>query len=160
MNKKSVKQFVEESLDEFLAEHGFELYDVDFVKEGKDYILRVLVDKLANELGEEQYISTDDCEIVSRYLSEILDKEDPIEQNYYLEVSSPGMDRELKKDKDFERYAGKLVDVKFYKKIDNQKEITATLVSKKSDSLILEDNGIEKEIPMNNIAKVSLTVIF
>lgn len=159
MNKKGVKQFVEQAIDEFLATNGFELYDVDFVKEGRDYFLRVQIDKLPNEAGE-QYISTDDCELVSRYLSDILDAEDPIDQNYYLEVSSPGMDRELKKDKDFEKYAGQSVDVKLYQKIDNQKEITATLVSKDDDYLNLENNGVEIKIPMKDIAKVNLTVIF
>lgn len=159
MNKKGVKQFVEQAIDEFLATNGFELYDVDFVKEGRDYFLRVQIDKLPNESGE-QYISTDDCELVSRYLSDILDAEDPIEQNYYLEVSSPGMDRELKRDKDFEKYAGQSVDVKLYQKIDNQKEITATLVSKDDDYLNLENNGVEIKIPMKDIAKVNLTVIF
>ena len=89
-----------------------------------------------------------------------MDAEDPIEQNYYLEVSSPGMDRELKKDKDFEKYAGQSVDVKLYQKIDNQKEITATLVSKDDDYLNLENNGVEIKIPMKDIAKVNLTVIF
>lgn len=159
MNKKGVKQFVEQAIDKFLATNGFELYDVEFVKEGRDYFLRVQIDKLPNESGE-QYISTDDCELVSRYLSDILDAEDPIEQNYYLEVSSPGMDRELKKDKDFEKYAGQSVDVKLYQKIDNQKEITATLVSKDDDYLNLENNGVEIKIPMKDIAKVNLTVIF
>lgn len=160
MNKKGIKQFVEEYMKEFLEQQGFELYDVDFVKEGKDYFLRVFIDKLSAESGEEQYVSTDDCEAVSRYLSEILDREDPIEQNYYLEVSSPGIDRELKKDSDFEKYVGKIVDVKFYQKIDGQKGMTAKLIAKNGEDLILEENNNEIKISMKNIAKVNLAVVF
>lgn len=160
MNKNGIKQLVQEELERFLPENGFELYDVDFVKEGKDYFLRVLVDKKKSASGELQYMSTDDCEIVSRYLSKVLDEKDPIEQNYYLEVSSPGLDRELKKDEHFERYAGESVDVKLYQKWNGKKEITATLLSKNSENLILKEDGEKFEIPMKNIAKISLTVVF
>ena len=75
----------------FLEESGLELYNVEFVKEGRDWFLRVYIDKLSP--SEEEYVSTDDCEKVSRFLSDQLDRLDLIEQNYYLEVSSPGMDR-------------------------------------------------------------------
>ncbi|MBR1993470.1 MAG: ribosome maturation factor RimP, partial [Firmicutes bacterium] len=71
---------------DFLAAEGYELYNIEFVKEGKDWFLRVYVDMASGE----GYIGTEDCEKVSRFLSEKLDEEDPIEQNYYLEVSSPG----------------------------------------------------------------------
>ena len=101
MAKKKITEIVEEITAEFLAENGLELYNSEFVKEGKDWFLRLYIDRLTGEdtaeaeEENEQYVSTDDCEKVSRYLSDELDRLDPIEQNYYLEVSSPGLDREL-----------------------------------------------------------------
>ena len=93
MAKKKIKDIVAEELEDFLKENGYELYNVEFVKEGKDWFLRVYIDKVpaADAPEEENYISTDDCETISRYLSERLDETDPIPQNYYLEVSSPGL---------------------------------------------------------------------
>lgn len=121
MAKNNIKETVEEILSEFLRLEGYELYNVQYVKEGKDWFLRVTIDKLH---GENQYIGTEDCEKVSRYLSEKLDESDPIAQNYYLEVSSPGMDRELLKKEHFERYMGRIVDVSLYKGIDGNKVLT------------------------------------
>ena len=99
MAKKKITEIVEEITAEFLAENGLELYNSEFVKEGKDWFLRLYIDRLPDEdtseaeEENEQYVSTDDCEKVSRYLSDELDRLDPIEQNYYLEVSSPRLDR-------------------------------------------------------------------
>ena len=91
--KVKVTDLVEEIAAPFLEENGLELYHTEFLKEGRDWFLRVYIDK--KEGQEEEYVSTDDCEKVSRFLSDELDRIDPIEQNYYLEVSSPGLDREL-----------------------------------------------------------------
>ena len=123
MAKKKITEVVAELLSGYLEEQGMELYNVEFVKEAKDWFLRVFIDKLPGE-AEEQYISTDDCEMVSRYLSEKLDEVDPIEQNYYLEVSSPGLDRILLREKDFIRFAGHPVEVNLYKSIDGKKHYT------------------------------------
>lgn len=87
MAKKKIKELVEEISAGFMAENGLEIYNVEFIKEAKDWFLRVYIDK--REGSEEEYVSTEDCEKVSRFLSEELDRLDPIEQNYYLEVSSP-----------------------------------------------------------------------
>jgi len=156
-----IKEQVDEILKNFLEENGLELYNVEFVKEVKDWFLRVYVDKKPAHEGpiaeeEETYISTDECEMVSRFLSAKLDELDPIEQNYYLEVSSPGMDRPLLKDQDFIRYAGRLVDVKLYKGLDGKKEYEGRLVSKSSDKLVLDT----VEIPMELVSKVRLAVVF
>ena len=86
MAKIRIKELVAEELAGFLGENGLELYNVEFIKEGKDWFLRVYIDRTDDSSGG---ISTDDCEKVSRYLSARLDELDPIEQNYYLEVSSP-----------------------------------------------------------------------
>lgn len=159
MAKVKIKDLVEELLNPFLEENGLELYNIEFVKEAKEWFLRVYVDKL--EGSEEEYISTDDCELVSRYLSERLDESDPIEQNYYLEVSSPGMDRVLLKEKDFIRYAGKQVEVNLYQAIEGKKMLTGELVGIIDENLvIIDEKSNRKEIPMNKVAKTKLAVIF
>ena len=93
MAKKKITEIVAEELDGFLRENGYELYNIEFVKEASDRILRVYIDWKQD--GEVRYIGTDDCEKVSRYLSKRLDELDPIEGSYLLEVSSPGIDRTL-----------------------------------------------------------------
>lgn len=159
MAKVKVKDLVEGLLAPFLSENDLELYNVEYVKEVKDWFLRVYIDK--NENSCEEYISTDDCEKVSRYLSEKLDEQDPIEQNYYLEVSSPGMDRVLLKEKDFARYAGKQVEVNLYQAVDGKKNLTGELVGIINDNLvIIDDKSNHIEIPMGKVAKTKLAVIF
>lgn len=159
MAKVKIKDLVEELLNPFLNENGLELYNVEFVKEAKEWFLRVYIDKV--EGSEEEYISTDDCELVSRFLSEKLDESDPIEQNYYLEISSPGMDRVLLKEKDFIRYAGKQVEVNLYQAIDGKKMLTGELVGMIDENLVIIDEKINrKEIPMSKVAKTKLAVIF
>jgi len=93
MAKKNITEIVTDELRGFLSENGYKLYNIEFVKEAKDYILRVYIDRAQG--GEGKYIGTDDCEKVSRYLSRRLDELDPIEKSYILEVSSPGIDRAL-----------------------------------------------------------------
>lgn len=158
MAKVKIKDFVEELVTPFLSEHGMELYNVEFVKEAKDWFLRVYIDK--EEGSENEFISTEDCELVSRFLSEKLDESDPIEQNYYLEVSSPGMDRVLLKEKDFVRYAGKQVDVNLYQGINGKKTLTGELVGITENKLIIMDENGRLEIPMEKVAKTRLAVIF
>ncbi|MBE5935979.1 MAG: ribosome maturation factor RimP [Lachnospiraceae bacterium] len=102
--------------------NNFELVDVEFIKEAGTYYLRIYIDK-------EGGITIDDCEIVSRALSDKLDEKDFIEESYILEVSSPGVGRPLKKDKDFARSIGEEVDVKLFKPIEKQKEFTGILES-------------------------------
>ncbi len=101
-------------MQDILKEAECELFDLEFVKEGHNYFLRIFIDKDGG-------VSIDDCEFVSRRLEKILDVEDPIEQPYILEVSSPGIERPLKKDSDYEKYKGSLVDIKLYKPINRQK---------------------------------------
>ena len=118
MAKVRIKELLNDYLTEFLDENGLELYNSEFKKEGKERYLRVYIDKKAAGLGSceggigGEYVSTEDCEKVSRVLSEYLDRDDPISGNYILEVSSPGLDRRLFEPKDYERFAGDIVDVK------------------------------------------------
>ena len=125
--------------------------------------MRVYID-LASREG---YVGTEDCEKVSRFLSEQLDNSDPIEQNYYLEVSSPGMDRPLLKPEHFERYLGEEVEVKLYKGKDGTKKIEGVLkafAKEEEDGdymvTIVDHNEKEWNLQLAEIAKASLAVIF
>ncbi len=159
MAKIKITQQVSQLVEGFLDENGLELYDVEFVKEGKDWFLRVYIDKQQGQ--EEEYVSTDDCELVSRYLSERLDEEDPIEQNYYLEVSSPGMDRAIRNEKEYERYTGRVVDISLYKAIDGQKKYQGTLMGLVDGQVTIEDeDGNSHSFPLETISKTKLAVLF
>ncbi len=159
MAKKKITQLAEEVLDGFLAENGYELYNTEFVKEGRDWFLRVYIDKVCGE--EEQYISTDDCEKISRFLSEKLDELDPIQQNYYLEVSSPGMDRELFTEAHYTRFAGKQVEIRLYQPVDGVKQIEGILEGIAGGNVIVTDESEKKwELPLEQIAKTKLAVVF
>ena len=158
MAKNRIKDLVADELAGFLEENGYELYNVEFIKEGKDWFLRVYIDRVDDSQGG---ISTDDCKKVSRYLSTRMDELDPIEQNYYLEVSSPGMDRALIKDSDYVRFAGRFVDVTLYQGIDGKKSFFGKLDGVKDGNLVIIDEKENRiEIPMEKVAKTKLAVIF
>lgn len=160
MAKQKITEYTEEVLRGFLSENGLELYDCEYVKEGRDRFLRVYIDKVQTG-DEEEYISTDDCELVSRYLSDRLDADDPVEENYYLEVSSPGMDRKLTKPEHFERFIGKQIDVKLYRGVDGRKEFTGTLAATTDGQITIEtEDGREYVFTADQVAKASLAVVF
>ena len=157
MAKKKITEIVEEMLEDFLRQEGYELYNAEFVKEGRDWFLRVYIDKTVTD----EYVGTEDCEKVSRFLSEKLDEEDPIEQNYYLEVSSPGMDRPLMKRSHYERYIGREVEIRLYKGKDGTKNIQGVLKDITGDDITVEDHdGREWKLQLSEIAKAKLAVIF
>lgn len=145
---------VEAILMPIIEEKNFELVDVEFVKEGPNWYLRIYIDK-------EGGITIDDCEAVSRALEVELDKEDLIEQAYILEVSSPGIDRPLKKESDFVKYAGEIVDIKLYKAFEGSKEYQGALKGLENNIVtITDDNGKEISFDRKDIAGVRLAVIF
>ena len=157
MAKKKITEIAAEMMADFLAAEGYELYNIEFVKEGKDWFLRVYVDIASGE----GYIGTEDCEKVSRFLSEKLDEEDPIEQNYYLEVSSPGMDRPLLTRAHYERYVGSEVEIRLYKGKDGTKNIQGMLDSIEGETVTVTDHDNKKwELELAEIAKANLAVIF
>ena len=159
MAKKKTAELIAEWLEEFGRENGYELARTEYVKEGGQRYLRVYVDKL--EGGGYGVMSTDDCEIVSRYLSDRLDEADPIKENYVLEVSSPGMDRPLLSEKDFRRFMGSLVDVKLYEAMDGKKLLTGTLTGYSDGEITIRDeNDTEIILPKGKAAKVNLAVVF
>lgn len=147
---ESYESKTEELIQPLVDEKGFELVDVEFVKEGSEWYLRVYIDKDGG-------ISVNDCEEISRAFNEILDREDYISEQYIFEVSSPGLTRPLKKEKDYKRSIGKLVDVKLYKPVDKAKEYTGVLSAFDGNTVMLEgDNGDSYTLDRKNIAKISL----
>ena len=141
-------------LETIIAEKGLELVDLEFVKEGVNWYLRVYIDKDGG-------VNIDDCEAVSRALEVKLDEKDPIEQAYILEVSSPGIDRPLKKDADFVKYQGEIIDVKLYKAQDGSKQYQGRLLGLEDGVLsIEEENGNVVKFEQKDTASVRLAVIF
>lgn len=157
MAGKKVTETVYEFAVPLAQEVGCFIDDVEFKKEGSDYVLRVIVDKEDDENGG---VSIDQCEHVSRALSDILDREDPIEQAYMLEVSSPGIDRELKKDRDFERFMGRDIDIKLYKAINGSKILSGELISYENGVIGALVDGKEMSFQKSDIASVRLAVIW
>ena len=117
---------------------GVQIYDVEYVKEGTDWYLRAYIDK-------EGGVTIDDCEKVSREVSEVMDQEDFIEDAYILEVSSPGLGRTLKKDKHLEKSIGQMVEIKTYKPIEKQKEFSGVLEKFDSESITISLEETEKQ---------------
>lgn len=154
MGKNRVESIVEELVSPIIESEQIELADIEFKKEGPHKYLRVYIDK-------PEGISLDDCQKVSEYLSEKLDEIDPIEENYFLEVSSPGLDRPLKKQEDYHKFTGREVEIKLYEPIDNKKLIEAELLGLE-DSLVKVkfENGDILEIPLEKIALTRLAVKF
>nr|WP_298874855.1 ribosome maturation factor RimP [uncultured Mogibacterium sp.] len=158
MAKQDVSTRIEDLLTEYLTGKELEIYNIEYKKEGKEWKLRVYLDKPA--CCETEYVDINECEEVTRFLSDKLDEEDFIERSYTLEVSSPGLDRELIKPSDFERFAGREVEVKLYKAIDGNKEFVGTLIGKTADEVTIEIENREVGIPTEQISKINLAVIF
>ncbi|WP_419888514.1 ribosome maturation factor RimP [Neobacillus niacini] len=152
-----VTEVVEELTQPILKELELELVEIEFVKEGKNWFLRVYIDK-------ENGVDIEDCGIVSERLSEKLDELDPITQNYFLEVSSPGAERPLKKAKDFEKAIGKNVFIKTYEPIDGEKGFEGKLLDYDGLTVKVEIKIKTRkkviEIPFEKVASARLAVIF
>ncbi|SHO49764.1 ribosome maturation factor RimP [Anaerocolumna xylanovorans] len=152
--KEEYEQKTEQLLAPIISEHQLELVDVEYVKEGSNWYLRAYLDKPDG-------ITVDDCELVSRALSDLLDKHDFIPDAYILEVSSPGLGRQLKKEKDFKRSLGEEVDVKLYKAIEKQKQFTGILKAYDEEKITLEfEEGETLDIPRQNISLIRLAFDF
>ena len=134
--------------------HGCELWDVEYVREGSDYFLRLYIDK-------EGGFTVDDCEMVSRKLSDWLDEKDFIDDSYILEVSSPGLGRPLKKEKDFKRSMGEQVDIKLYRAIDKQKDFTGALSAYDEITVTIQyEDGSTTTFDRKDIALIRLAFDF
>ena len=138
----------EELITPILDRMNFELVDVEYVKEGSTWYLRAYIDKPGG-------IMVDDCEVVSRRLSDILDEKDYIEDSYILEVSSPGLGRPLKKEKDFKRSLGEEVEIRTYRMIDRKKEFTGILKDYDETTVTIEmEDETEKTFEKSEIALI------
>lgn len=155
MNNKELIKKVTELTEKVTKDLDIEVFDVEFVKEGPTYYLRIFIDK-------ENGIWIQDCENVSRAVEILIDEANFIDPAYILEVSSPGLDRPLKKDSDFEKYAGKIVDVKLYKAINGEKEYQGELVclDKEKNVIKLIVDDVEVEFDKTEVAICRLAVIF
>ena len=153
MRREHIEDLIAKEVEQIIEGTDLELGDVEYVRE-RNWYLRVFIDK-------EGGVDLEDCQAVSEKLSKVLDEKDPISDNYLLEVSSPGLDRILKKDKDFVRYAGRSVDIHFFKARDGVKDLTADLVEKTADGhLIVQVDGREDKIDMKEISQVRLHIDF
>jgi ribosome maturation factor RimP len=154
MASKKVEDIVAQLAKKIVDKHSFELVDVEYVKEGGTWYLRVYIDKPHG-------ITIDDCQVVSQELDKVLDQEDPIKQSYTLEVSSPGIDRPLKSDKDFERYKGRPVEIKLFQSIDGIKVFEGELQGLLNNSIIIKNDESQiLEFEKDNVALVRRIIKF
>ncbi len=151
---RKTADIVYQMVEPIVAELNLELVDVEYVKEGGQYILRVFIDRPDG-------ITLDDCQHVSVRLSNILDEQDPIPDSYTLEVSSPGIDRPLKKDADFVRFANHKIDISTYAPVyGKKKKFTGELIGLVDGKVVVEVDGDRLEIPRDQISQVRLAVEF
>lgn len=148
--KENTVQIAQRLAKPFAEQRGIELWDVRFEKEGSQWYLRYFIDK-------EGGVSIGDCEFLSRAVEKLLDETDPIDQSYILEVSSPGIERELVKDWHFERYTGFDVNVRLIRSVDGEKNFTGELLSKVGDEItILLDGDVEMSFSKAEVSSVRL----
>ena len=132
---------------------GYEIYDVKYVKEGPHWFMRLFINR-------ESGVNVDDCETISRALSTVLDEKDCITANYFLEVSSPGIERLLCQEEHFEGAIGEKVRIKLYKDIDGTKEVEGELLVAEPNKITVQTNSVQVEIEKKNIAKANIMFEF
>ena len=132
---------------------GYEIYDVEYVKEGPHWFLRLFIDR-------DEGVNVDDCETISRALSSIMDEKDYVQTNYFLEVSSPGIERNLRQEEHFDSAIGEKVRIKLYKDIDGTKEIEGELISAHRAGITVQTSNAQVEIDKKNIAKANIMFEF
>ncbi len=147
--REDYEKRTEELILPIIERNNFELVDVEYVKEGQSYYLRAYIDK-------EGGITVNDCELVAREMNEILDKEDYISDSYVFEVSSPGLGRPLKKEKDYKRALGKELEIRTYKSINKKKEFYGNLISYDKDTVTIDltDEDGEMTFERSDIALI------
>ncbi|MDD7740016.1 MAG: ribosome maturation factor RimP [Fusicatenibacter sp.] len=152
--KETYEQKAEELISPIVSANGFELVDVEYVKEGGNWYLRAYIDK-------EGGITVDDCELVSRAFSDKLDEEDFIEDAYIMEISSPGLGRPLKKEKDYARSMGKELEIRTFKAIDRSREFYGILTAYDDNSVTIEEeDGTVRTFQKSEIALIRLAFDF
>lgn len=152
--REEYEQKTEQLLLSIIEKNNFELVDVEYVKEAGNWYLRAYIDKPGG-------ITVDDCEIVNRELGDLLDRDDFIDDSYILEVSSPGLGRPLKKERDFVRSEGEEVEIRTYRMVEKQKEFRGLLKAWDKDTVTIEqEDGQERVFDRDNIALIRLAFDF
>jgi ribosome maturation factor RimP len=151
MNKKSIEETVTDIVNNIIKSTDYELVDVEYVKEGPFKYLKVYINK-------EEGITVDDCADISRALNKKLDDIDFIKEQYFLEVSSPGVERPLKTEADFAKNLDKLVEVKFYKPIDGKKMVTGILLEKTETAVVINAENEKISIDLKDISKINRAI--
>ncbi len=145
--KETYEERAEALILPVLGENALELVDTEYVKEAGTWYLRYYIDKPGG-------VTIGDCETVSRAVSDLLDREDFIEEAYVLEVSSPGLGRQIKKEKDYTRNLGKIVEIRLFKPVGSEKELTGTLTAFDRDTVKVTAGGTETVVERKNIALI------
>ena len=153
MAKEKVEDIVFEIANPIVQRHNFELVEIEFKKEGADWYLRIYIDK-------EGGITIDDCQSVSEQVSDILDEIDPIDQSYIFEVSSPGIDRPLKTDRDYEKNQNKVIEINLFSPLDGKKHFEGKLLGHTENIVRIEYEGKELEIEKKQISIIKPLIKF
>lgn len=153
MAKRKVEDIVYELAKPIIDRNNFELVEIEYKKEGPDWYLRVYIDK-------EGGITIDDCQSVSEELSDLLDDADPIEQSYIFEVSSPGIDRPIKTDRDYEKNDGKPIEIKLFSPMNGKKVLEGILKGHTADEVEIESDGKVLRIDRSSIALIKPLIKF
>ena len=153
MGKEAVRKELNELVEGVVQDLNYDFVDLEYQKEGERWVLRVFIDSAAG-------IGLEDCEKVSKAISRVFDEKDPIPNRYLLEVSSPGLDRPLKKEADFMRFAGSIVLVKTYTALNDRKKFQGTLIGLEGENIILKIEGDALSIPREMVSSVRLVPQF
>lgn len=144
----NIEEKIENRVSPIIKELGYNLYDVQYAKEGKDYFLRIFIEK---DNGE---IDLNDCEKVNNAITDVLDEEDYIKEQYFLEVSSTGVEKMIRKDRHLQENIGNLITVKLFKPVDGEKEYVGKLKEFNNDTLIMELEDSNLELERKNISLI------
>jgi len=151
MAKVPVSQLVTSLIEPVLMAEGLELVDVEYKKEGKNWVLRIYIDKAGG-------VTVEDCQKVSHLTGDLIDVEETITTPYSLEVSSPGLDRVLKRDKDFLKFRGRKIRLHSLSPIDNRRKFSGLLTDFRDQTVIMEIDGKVFEIPLSKVGKANLVI--
>lgn len=144
----NIEEKIENRVSPIIKELGYDLYDVQYAKEGKDYFLRIFIEK---ENGE---IDLDDCEKVNNAITDDLDEDDYIKEQYFLEVSSTGVEKMIRKEKHLQENVGNLITIKLFKPVDGEKEYVGKLKEFNNDTLTIELEESDVELERKNISLI------
>lgn len=156
--REQIVSQITELVESHIDGKDLEVYLVEYKKAGPGWKLRVVLDK--PEGSEDRYVSIEECEDVARYLGDSLDDLDIIDSRYDLEVESPGLDRELLKDRDFTRFAGELVEVKLYKALNGKKQFQGTLRGLEDGRIVIDTDDGQESFDRKDVSKINLAVVF